>query len=152
MFSSLFYINYCFFVLSFRKYPLLNWLFRSKETILDKSFQLCEDSNKLTPKQNFFHSNVEATLTHWSLNKTFLMLYIRDFATFRLINCQNYVSLMSYILFFTFEKQQIYLLRHGYLYGVTYGQNSCRTCLLNLLCFNIGNFPFNNFLYHYTFI
>ena len=68
---------------------------RRKETILTKSSLLCENSVKFAPKYKSLASNNEAILTYWPLKNTFFTFYKRDFATFKLLNCLDRISLMS---------------------------------------------------------
>ena len=68
-------------------------LLRCKET---KSSPLCKSSVKFVAKPKSLTSNNQASPTYWPLKTTFFTLYKRDSPTFKLLNCLDRISLMSY--------------------------------------------------------
>ena len=71
-------------------------LLRRKETILTKSSLLCESSDKFAHKCKSLPSNNEAILTYLPLKSIFFTFYEHDYATFKLLNCLDGISLMRY--------------------------------------------------------
>ena len=62
------------------------WLLQYMEATLTKSSPLWESSNNSAPKCKYLVSNVEARLTYWPLNDTFLTFNECDSPTFKLLN------------------------------------------------------------------
>ena len=88
------------FSLSFRRYEFQPYIYMNfiayrgnHRQILAK---LCESTDKFALKSKLSVSNNDAILTYWLVKNSIFTFYKRSSSTFKLLNCLNEMSLMSY--------------------------------------------------------